>query len=143
MDKILEHKISIRFVKGVEPNDLRTLYLDAGWISPEKKVPELLIDRMVKGSFLFAGAFIGNRMIGMGRVLSDGVSDAYIQDVVVLKEFRGIGLGAKIISYIVDELRTIGIEWIGLIAEPGTSSFYNRLGFEELKDYTPMLYKKK
>ena len=56
----------------------------------------------------------------MGRAISDLVSDAYIQDVTVLKEYRGKGIGKIIIQTLVEELKTKGVEWIGLVAATGT-----------------------
>jgi GNAT superfamily N-acetyltransferase len=76
----------------------------------------------------------------MGRSISDGVSDAYIQDVTVLPEFRGKGIGRRIILYILDCLRERRIEWIGLIAEPGHGQFYRELGFTALEGFTPMIW---
>jgi aralkylamine N-acetyltransferase len=43
--------------------------------------------------------FVEKKMIGMGRALSDLTSDAYIQDVTVLKAFRGKGIGKKLFKY--------------------------------------------
>ena len=31
-----------------------------------------------------------------------------------------------------------GLEWVGLVAEPGTAAFYARLGFRPLDGYVPM-----
>jgi len=52
----------------------------------------------------------------MGRAISDGISDAYIQDVTVLSEFRGQGIGTGIVQEILKQLRDDGLQWIGLIA---------------------------
>ena len=43
-----------------------------------------------------------------------------------------------IIRHIIGYLREQNIDWIGLIGEPGTGSFYNKLGFKELKNFIPM-----
>ena len=77
----------------------------------------------------------------MGRALSDLASDAYIQDVAVLKKYRGRGIGKKIIQILIEKLKENNVEWIGLVAQPGTSSFYKELGFEPLKDHVPLKYK--
>ena len=79
----------------------------------------------------------------MGRSISDGVSDAYIQDVVVMPSHRGQGVATQIIKRIVDRLKSDGIGWIGLIAERNTQNLYNPIGFEPMADSTPMLYRKK
>jgi GNAT superfamily N-acetyltransferase len=116
------------------------LYRAASWWKDKynkSEIPQLII-----GSFAFAIAIDQKtgKSIGMGRVLSDGTSDAYIQDVVVLKQYRGQNLGKKIVKTLIDFCISKGIQWIGLIAEPGSSQFYTTLGFKSMKDYIPMLY---
>ena len=77
----------------------------------------------------------------MGRAISDGASDAYIQDVVVLPEFRGNGIGRELVVRLVAHGRERCLEWIGLLAEPGTSRFYVRMGFEPLEGHVPLRHK--
>ena len=81
-------------------------------------------------------------IIGMGRSISDGVSDAYIQDVVVTSSHRGQGIATQIIKRIVDRLQADGIGWIGLVAERNTQKLYKSIGFDPMADATPMLYRK-
>ena len=59
---------------------------------------------LIKGSYRFAVVINKNddEAIGMGRILSDGVSDAYIQDLVVLEKYRGQGLGEQLVKFLVD-----------------------------------------
>jgi GNAT superfamily N-acetyltransferase len=138
-------EIEIKTVTRVDRRDVKELYRQAGWWNDDDETPDgsSWIDAMVGGSFCFVGAFRRGRMIGMGRAVSDGASDAYIQDVTVLKEFRGRGLGALIVGAIRDFLLARGIGWIGLVAEPGTQPFYRRLGFAALAGYTAMKLEKK
>ena len=82
-------------------------------------------------------------VIGMGRSISDGASDAYIQDVVVTPAHRGRGIATEIIERIVQRLQGDGIEWIGLVAERNTRALYEPLGFSPMADSVPMLYRKK
>jgi len=77
--------------------------------------------------------------VGMGRAISDGVSDAYIQDVTVLKELRGRGIGKGIVQTLTGFLKERGLQWIGLISEPGYERFYESLGFKVMPNYTPFL----
>jgi ribosomal protein S18 acetylase RimI-like enzyme len=137
-------EIEIKVIDDVDRLAVKKLYQEAGWWHQEDETVDgcAWIDALVKRSFCFAGAFRGNELIGMGRAVSDGVSDAYIQDVVVLKAFRRAGIGNRIIQAIIDFLRARHIGWIGLIAEPGTQSFYQELGFTAMEGYTPMLLKK-
>lgn len=83
-----------------------------------------------------------NKIVGFARALGDGVSDCYIQDVVVDAACRNMGIGRKLVEFLKDELLKRNIDWIGLIATPGNAEFYRKLGFEELEQYTPMCLKK-
>ena len=81
------------------------------------------------------------RLIGFIRALGDGVSDCYIQDVVVRSDHRGQGIGKALVIAMLEHLKARNIDWIGLIATPGNAEFYRRLGFEELTGFTPMRLK--
>ena len=133
--------ITIRIIKEASREDLICLYKDAGWWKSSYDMSPEFLDDIVKDSAVFVGAFLGKKLIGMGRALSDLVSDAYIQDVAVLKAYRGRGIGKKIIEALIEILKEAGVDWIGLIAEPGTTSFYAELGFGPLKDHVPLKYK--
>jgi ribosomal protein S18 acetylase RimI-like enzyme len=138
-------EVEIKIIETAERDAVKRLYLEAGWWKPGDETAGSCawIDSLVKQSFCFVGAFRGPELIGMGRAVSDGVSDAYIQDVVVLKNFRRAGIGNKIIEKIIQFLQARRIGWIGLVAEPGTQQFYRELGFSPLEGYTPMLLDKK
>jgi ribosomal protein S18 acetylase RimI-like enzyme len=75
----------------------------------------------------------------MGRVISDGVSDGYIQDLVVLPEFRRSSVGSRIVITLIQKARKAGLTWLGLIAEPETEKFYEPFGFKKMKGHIPML----
>ncbi len=137
-------EVDIRIITRVDRDSVKKLYRQAGWWEDSDQTPDgsAWIDSMVKGSFCFVGAFVGMELIGMGRAVSDGASDAYIQDVTVRRELRGRGIGARIIRAISEYLVSRGIGWIGLVAEPGTEAFYRRLGFEVLEGFSPMRLKK-
>lgn len=132
--------ISVRIVKRVNSGELVRLYKEAGWWKPDYPETAAYANSLARDSFCFAGAFHKKRLVGMGRSFSDGTGDAYIQDVTVLKEFRGNGLGGRIVLAIVDHLRRRGIDWIGLVAEPGLERFYHDLGFKAMNGYVPMIW---
>jgi ribosomal protein S18 acetylase RimI-like enzyme len=134
-------EVKIKVIERADPDSVKKLYQQAGWWKKgdESRENNSWIDSLVAGSFCFVGAFAGDEMVGMGRAISDGISDAYIQDVTVLAKFRGLGLGTRIMNEITDFLRRRRIGWIGLIAEPGSQAFYQRLGFAAMDGYSPML----
>lgn len=116
--------------------ELAKLYTQAQWISTDDSID--FLRPAIKGSFAVVSAWHESKIIGFGRVISDGFSDAYIQDVVVDGNYRRRGIGSEIIRRLVEILRQQGIDWIGLVGEPGTEKFYTGLGFKKYPDYSFM-----
>ena len=71
-----------------------------------------------------------NKLVGVGRVLADGVDCAYICDIAVLPSHQGTGLGRQIVSHLVELSR--GHRKIILYAVPGKEGFYRKLGFKRM-----------
>ena len=130
----------VQLVHAWDEEEIADLYRAGGWWKEEYRVEELR--HLMRGSFLFAIVTDEKtgRAVGMGRVLSDGVSDGYIQDLVVLPDYRKSGIGSQIVSELVKKCRENGLTWMALIAEPDSDAFYHSLGFQKMKDFVPMIY---
>ncbi len=139
-DESKDNLIRVDFVRFWQEEDVVNLYRAAGWWKEEMDASR--INDLIRGSFLFAVAIdiSTGRAVGMGRVISDGIADAYIQDLVVQGDKRSWGVGTMIISKLLEECRIRKITWIGLIAEPGKEEFYKSLGFVPMPEHVPMLY---
>ncbi|OPY38907.1 MAG: Acetyltransferase (GNAT) family protein [Methanoregula sp. PtaU1.Bin051] len=132
--------LDIRLVKEWDSRQIVMLYRAGGWWKEgynERGIPDL-----ISGSFLFAVAVDTtlNKAVGMGRVISDGISDGYIQDLVVLPEYRKCGIGNRIVSELLGACKQRGLGWIGLISQPGCEQFYEKLGFKKMEGFVPLLY---
>jgi ribosomal protein S18 acetylase RimI-like enzyme len=134
---MLDNEIEIRLVDSWDPREIVDLYKAGGWW---KDSDISIIAKTIAGSFAFAIAIHSGKAVGMGRVISDGVSDAYIQDLVVLPEYRGLGVGKKLVQSLIKYCSSKGLTWIALIAEPGSEGFYKEIGLKKMKGYTPMLW---
>lgn len=119
-------------------DQLITLYREAGWWeSPHADRGH--VRRMIAGSHCFMVAEINDEYIGMGRAISDGESDAYIQDITVKATHRKKGIGHQIVKRLARQVEADGLKWLGLIAERDTRAFYEPLGFKPMPNATPML----
>ncbi|MDP2174034.1 MAG: GNAT family N-acetyltransferase [Candidatus Cloacimonadaceae bacterium] len=135
-------EIEIRIVKSAPAEEILALYRHPGWWQTDEN-PEYLetVRRIISDTFCFVIALDGEKVIGMGRAISDGVSDGYIQDVIVHSDYRGRGIGKDIIHALIKRMKESGLQWIGLISEPGYERFYQSLGFGIMQGYTPFLLK--
>jgi len=131
----------IKSASETELLELLSVYQSAGWwdVSTEDYRQ---INKIIHNSFCFTVAKIDNRIVGMARSISDGISDAYIQDVAVLPEYKGSGIGKLLVEKIIEFLQDYRITWIGLIATPGADKFYTKLGFSVMENFTPMILNK-
>ena len=136
----MEEEISVSIVTHWDTRVVAALYRAGGWWKEEWDPADLT--SLMRSSFAFAIAHTthSRQAVGMGRVISDGVSDAYIQDLVVIPGWRGKGVGKQILSSLIAYCHVHRITWIGLIAEPGTMEFYTSMGFSPLKGYIPMKF---
>ena len=141
MNRAKKDTYEVKLVKNWDEKKIVDLYKSAGWWK-ERYNPKA-INNMIKGSFAFAVAIEtkSNKTIAMGRTISDGISDAYFQDLIILPEYRGKGYGKHLVEFLINHCVSNGIHWIGLIAEPGQDGFYSKMNFYEMKDHVPMKYK--
>ena len=91
------------------------------------EMPREVLDRAVRGSLCFA-AIEGHATIGFARVISDRATFAYVSDVFVDRQRRGIGIGKLLMAAIVahpqlQELR------LWLLATADAHGLYARYGF--------------
>ncbi len=71
------------------------------------------------------------KLVGVGRVLADGVYTAYIGDIAVHPDYRGTGIGKQIVA----ELLRLSARHkkIILYSVPGSEPFYRKFGFQRMR----------
>jgi len=110
----------------------------AGWV----KVDREEVRKGLENSLFSVCAALNNKAIGCGRVVGDGGIYFYIQDVIVLPEFQGKGIGRYIVDAIMEYLREHAYDnsFIGLMAAKGVSAFYEKYGFEKRASDSPGMF---
>lgn len=81
-------------------------------------------------AFLIAKDVDSNEIIGFARIISDKVSDGFIQDVTVKKEYRGQGIAKHMLKLLVAKAKEDDLTRLFLIAERGTANLYKHVGFQ-------------
>ncbi|MBQ9338466.1 MAG: GNAT family N-acetyltransferase [Lentisphaeria bacterium] len=138
MKPIETAEIEYRVPADISPDEAAELYVEAGWMTgPDADE----VRKMLRGTFAVSAAFHRGRLIGFMRAFSDGVSDAYLLDLVVRTEYRKLGIGRNILDRLTEYLRTLGIDWILCIGAPGTAEFYARTGAKNMPGYTPYRFR--
>ncbi len=93
-------------------------------------------DRSIKGIELLLSAtktYVvirdGDRIIGFGRALSDGVYRAMLDDIVVDVQYRKQGLGKLIVESLLHQVKNV--EQVFLNTKPDLEVFYETYGFSK------------
>lgn len=79
------------------------------------------------------------RLIGFARATSDGIYRATIWDVVIHPDYRGAGLGRKLVETVLSHPRMNRVERVYLMTTH-QQRFYERIGFECNSSTTMVLH---
>lgn len=113
--------------KNINLKQLINLYQSVGWTSYTEK-PELL-QQAVHNSLYVLGAFDHDQLIGLIRVVGDGLTIIYIQDLLVLPAYQNKGIGSTLINKVRKEFRHVRQQVLLTMEEPETRAFYEKNGF--------------
>ena len=84
-----------------------------------------------------------NEVVGTVRVIGDGAIFFYVQDLMVLKEYRKQGIGTALMRAAMNYLstQTPKRSYVGLFANSNKIKFYERFGFTGPKPTLQGMYK--
>lgn len=115
--------------EGLTPARVATLYRRAPLLRPTGE-PEAVL-RMYEQSQLVLSAWLGDRLVGLARVLTDGVLFSVLCDLAVEPDVQGLGLGKRLMEEVTK--RCAGTELM-LRDSDFSAGFYPRLGFERVEN---------
>jgi GNAT superfamily N-acetyltransferase len=72
-------------------------------------------------------------LIAFVNVISDGIGDAFLVDLMVDPDYQDRGIGQALVTQAIEELRADGIRAIEVIFEPRLETFYRACGFHILQ----------
>lgn len=111
--------------------DFNVIY---GFISESywaKGIPQETLKRALDNSLCFGVFTDSGNQIGFARVITDSATYAYLSDVFILKEHRGIGLSKWVVKTILEHPDLQGLRRIGL-ATQDAHGLYSQFGFSVL-----------
>jgi GNAT superfamily N-acetyltransferase len=87
--------------------------------------------RAIENSICF-GVYDVNKQIGFARVVTDRATFAYLGDVFILDEYRGLGLGKWLMETIISHPELQGLRrWV--LATRDAHDLYSKYGFDQLR----------
>lgn len=108
------------------------LYLrqQVGWVQLSDRQAQLALDNCL---YNIKAVDEHGYIMGMGRIVGDGAVICYIQDLVVIPEAQGMGVGSMIIDRLIDYVKSIKEEdstmMLCLMCAKGREPFYEKHNF--------------
>lgn len=110
-------------------SDIFSFYESIGWNSFLNLTREQII-KGIEGSWYAVYAYDGDYLIGNGRVISDGVINAYLCGLGVLSKYRNRGIATEINKRLVSKCKSSNLR-IQFFCEENLVPLYEKMGFEK------------
>ena len=106
-----------------------TLYDELNW-NAFLKLPPQQVRKALENSYYTISAYSEGTLIGTGRIVSDGVMNAYVCGLGVSPEYQGKGVGTRIFELLVEFAEQHGLH-IQFFCEDALLPYYEKLGFKK------------
>lgn len=119
---------------GVTPtrDELVGLYDSVGW-SAYTRDPALLA-AAVRASLAVVTARQDGRLIGLARLVGDGQTIAYLQDILIAPDYQRHGIGRELFQRVFAPFSDVRQKVLITDDEPSQRAFYESMGFTETGD---------
>lgn len=127
----------IREYTEYRQEDIKQLYASVGWTSYTDNLESLR--KGFENSLLVLGAYTGRqaeegRLVGLIRIVGDGYTIIFIQDLLVLPEFQRRGIGSALMRAVLEKYKDVRQCELATDNTPGSIAFYQSLGMKKYSD---------
>ena len=125
--------ITIKKQEIVKLEDVLHLYQAVGWTNYTHQ-PEML-EQALSHSLVIYVALDGDAVVGLIRLIGDGLSSVFVQDLIVLPSYQRQGIGSALMKEALEDYKDA--YQVQLVTEQTerTLGFYRSMGFEILSIY--------
>ena len=125
--------ISVRKQDVVKLEDVLHLYQAVGWTNYTNQ-PQML-EQALSHSLVIYVALDGDAVVGLIRLVGDGFSSVFVQDLIVLPSYQRQGIGRSLMKEALEDYKDA--YQVQLVTEQTEKNvgFYRSIGFETLSTY--------
>ncbi len=124
--------MEIKEYKDFKAAEVRRLYTEVGWTAYTENFP--VLEQGYQNSLLVLAAYEGDELLGMIRVVGDGFTIVFVQDLLVFPKHQRKGVGTALLKAVLG--RYPDVRQIELTTDhtPKTIAFYKAMGFSEFTE---------
>ena len=125
--------INITKETSVSIDDVLPLYQAVGWTNYTNQ-PQML-EQSLAHSLATYLARDGEEIVGVVRLIGDGFSSVFVQDLIVLPSYQRQGIGSALMEKALGDFKDAYQVQLATDQTEKTLGFYRSLGFETLSTY--------
>ena len=125
--------ITVRKQDLVNINDVLHLYQAVGWTNYTHQ-PQML-EQALSHSLAIYLALDGDAVVGLVRLVGDGFSSVFVQDLIVLPSYQRQGIGSALMKEALTDYKDAYQVQLVTDQTEKNLEFYRSLGFETLSTY--------
>ena len=125
--------ITIKKQEIVKLEDVLHLYQAVGWTNYTNQ-PEML-EQALSHSLAIYVALDGDAVVGLIRLIGDGFSSVFVQDLIVLPTYQRQGIGSNLMKEALADYNDAYQVQLATEQTEKNLGFYRSLGFETLSTY--------
>ncbi|MFJ6210227.1 GNAT family N-acetyltransferase [Lysinibacillus sp. NPDC092081] len=126
--------------KYIDMNDLKALYEDVEWYAYTKDLDQL--QQALLNSIYVLSAWENDQLIGLTRVVGDGLTILYIQDILVLNSHQNRGIATDMMNHILEKYKDVRQKVLLTEEAPDVRHFYEKNGFQSCDKGTLVAFAK-
>ena len=132
---MLERFAMIKITKetSVSIDDVLHLYQAVGWTNYTNQ-PQMLAQALSHSLATYL-ARDGEKIVGLVRLIGDGFSSVFVQDLIVLPSYQRQGIGSALMKEALGDYKDAYQVQLATEQTEKTVEFYRSLGFETLSTY--------
>ena len=132
---MLERFAMIKITKetSVSIDDVLHLYQAVGWTNYTNQ-PQMLAQALTHSLAIYL-ARDGEKIVGLVRLIGDGFSSVFVQDLIVLPSYQRQGIGSALMKEALEDYKDAYQVQLVTDQTERTLGFYRSLGFETLSTY--------
>ena len=125
----------IKITKGtsVSIDDVLHLYQAVSWTNYTNQ-PQMLEQSLTHSLAIYV-ARDGEKIVGLVRLVGDGFSSVFVQDLIVLPSYQRQGIGSALMKEALEDYKDAYQVQLATEQTEKTVEFYRSLGFETLSTY--------
>lgn len=121
-------KVTSKRKDDLTADELKIFYEKAGWFPYTKDIEKM--KRAIHNSLYVVTAWYDDELIGLVRVVGDGETIIYVQDIIVLQKHRRHGIGMSMMKKVIKKFEGVRQKVLLTDETEDVRGFFEEVGFQ-------------